>query len=108
VAEILNTERLIHPGDPTREVGLRYSVQSDDGLKHTVGVEAYGMWLGIAEASSDPDARALLTDTGRIELVKRIADEASWPSLIRVTVREDGHLKINRTPSTGFPRIEND
>jgi hypothetical protein len=108
VAEILNTQRITQPDDPNREVGLRYRVKSDDGLRHTVDVEIYGEWLRIAKASSDPNVHALLDDKQRLELVKRISDEASWPSLIRVTVREDGRLGVSRTPTTGFPRFEND
>jgi hypothetical protein len=108
MAKIRNTERITQPDDPSWELGMRYSVEGDDGLRHTVNVEIYGKWVAIAEASSDQDVRALLDDKQRLELVKRISDEASWPSVINLSVTEDGRLAISRTPGTGFPRIEND
>jgi hypothetical protein len=108
VAEILGSERITQPSYPDAELGTIYNTESDAGLKHTVHVEIYGKWVGIAEASSDPDVRALLDDKERIELVKRLSDEASWPSEIRVSVTEDGRLAVSRTPVSGVAHFDND
>lgn len=108
MAEILKTERITQPGDPTDNFGWIYQTENDAGLQVVIQVDLHGRWFKIAEESSDPEARKLVTDLDRIELVRRLSDEQTRRCDLRVMVTEDGRLNVQPSPSFGFGRFEQD